>query len=190
MEYLVSFTALLVLQAHAIDFVLFKDTTCNDFEDEGYLCQGYGYNQCCGMLSSSGELYGAAAVALGDTTAGNTPVLRACNEGAGGVATPCDMIRTQVNYTPNTDTAFPCLEGPYGSDFSGFIVQPFVTATKREEQQAPGYPSIAGSNGIGLVENGTIHGLKEESESFKSYVQKKDGMTREERRAVFFMGRL
>jgi hypothetical protein len=37
------------------------------------------------------------------------------------------------------------------------------------------------------VENRTIYGLKDASESFKSYEQKKDGMTREERRAFIIM---
>jgi hypothetical protein len=133
MKYLVLFTALLVLQAHAVNFVLFKDNTCDSFEDPKYLCQGYGYNQCCGMFSSSGELYGAAAVSLSGTDTENTPVLGACNEGASDGATPCDLIRTQVEYMPNTDTTFPCLEGPYKMDFNGFKVESIVTGTKREE---------------------------------------------------------
>jgi hypothetical protein len=188
MKYLVLFTALLVWHVHAIIFVLFEDNTCDNLdEDPAYTCMDYDYDECCGMFPSSGQLYGAAAVALSDTPVMNTPVLRAGNvdtqPDAPQPPSPCAQIRQQEVYTANTDTTFPCIMAAVPQSYNGFIVESIVTSRMGKRQQNPGHPSVPGGNGIGVIENGTIYALKRTSENYMLYEQKKDGMTVQERRA-------
>jgi hypothetical protein len=192
MKYLALLTPLLVWHVHAITFVLFEDNTCDNLDEEpNNSCIDYDYNECCGMFPTSGQLYGAAAVALGDTPVTNTPVLRAGNVDTASDApqppSPCAQIRQQETYTPNTDTTFPCLKAAAPQSYNGFLVASIVTSRMGKRQRTLEHLSVPGGNGIGIVENGTIYALKHTSDNYMLYEQKKDGMTAQERRAFVIM---
>jgi hypothetical protein len=188
MNNLVLFTALLFWHVRAITFVLFEDNTCDNPDEEPTdTCIDYDYNECCGMFPSSQQLYGAAAVSLGETPVTNTLVLRAGNvdtrSNAPKPPSTCAQIRQQEVYTANTDTKFPCLMAAALQSYNGFIVESIVTSRMGKRQQSPERPFVPGGNGIGVVENSTIYTLKHTSENYLLYEQKKDRMTVQQRRA-------
>jgi hypothetical protein len=187
MKYLVLFASILVLHARAIDFVLFEADNCDPDDEQGELCPDYDYNQCCGEFSSSGKLYGAAAVSMGSTAIQNTPTLRGCNEGSQQTVSPCAQIRQSetLGNDPENPGTFPCLSAGAPQSYNGFVVQSIVTS-KREEQAVPSSSGL-GSHGVGIVVNGTIYGIRHESKAGAMYAQKKDQMTKKERSAFILM---
>ncbi|KAJ4364645.1 hypothetical protein N0V83_009241 [Neocucurbitaria cava] len=183
MQYLIFILSLLVLKANAIDFILFDEDDCATEDDPNKTCIDLNYGDCCGTFSTSGDLYGAAAVSTGSTPIQNTPTLRAYNEGGTPVAI-CGQIRASWTLAndPNNPGTFPCAVGPAPSTYNGFKVESVVTGGgSRKRGESLG--SVVEPNGYGVLENGTIYAVKQNSQLGQLYKEMEGKMTTKERRS-------
>jgi hypothetical protein len=127
-------------------------------------------------------------VSMGATAIQNTPVLRGCNEDPAHPVTQCDNVRqswTLANDPDNPGT-FPCAAAAQPLTYNGYIVNSIVTR-RRSEIEVRGPAEVSGGTGWGIVENGTIYGIKDGSETWKEFEARKDAMTTKERRSFIIM---
>ena len=147
----------------------FGDDDCATDEDAAHSCLDVDSFDCCGSFTLAhpdepvtGALFSASAVSLGPTEIFNIPIIGAYEQGYSSVST-CSQVRASWRYVSNPDRTFPCDAAGAPNTFHGYKVVS-VLFTKRDGELSETTGKFVESNAFGVLENGTIYAIRQDSE--------------------------